>query len=286
MSGYSLATACGAEPHLGRAAPDGPSQATPQMSGNRSPAEETGVVAAAGDSVVEASTAAAAPAAAAAAAAITATAGEPPDSHHARQPPPTSPLGDPLPTTLAELRARMDAPFSTEEVCELVRRTPQRKAVTGPLAPWLLKHASSQLAPLVTAELNAWQRVGRLAPSDALSATAPCTPTYAPSSLNSSLPDRNQHWHCSSPARPNSKRALRAHAGDEHTSAWACPSRPALGWAPCPPHGSRQRSAAAAAAAAAVSHGGPANPMRATACGVRLDGAVGPTATASASAQH
>ena len=70
------------------------------------------------------------------------------------------------------LRARLDAPFTAEEIIELAGRTPLRKSVVGPLAPWLLKPAAQQLAPLIAAEFNAWLRVGCLPPGDALSAIA------------------------------------------------------------------------------------------------------------------
>ncbi|KAL4427015.1 hypothetical protein ABPG77_009576 [Micractinium sp. CCAP 211/92] len=70
-----------------------------------------------------------------------------------------------------ELRARMEAPFTTDEIIALVRRTPLRKSVVGPLAPWLLKQCL-QLAPLIAAEFNAWRRAGGLPPSEALSAIA------------------------------------------------------------------------------------------------------------------
>ena len=53
-------------------------------------------------------------------------------------------------------------PFTAEEVVQLAERTPPRKAVVGPLAPWLLKPARQQMAPLVAAEFNAWRRSPRL----------------------------------------------------------------------------------------------------------------------------
>ena len=82
-------------------------------------------------------------------------------------PPPSPPVHD-----YDALRARMDAPFTAGEVLEVAGRTPLRKAVVGPLAPWLLKPAAQHLAPLIAAEFNAWRRVGCLPPSDALSAIA------------------------------------------------------------------------------------------------------------------
>ena len=66
----------------------------------------------------------------------------------------------------------MDAPFTAEEILELAGRTPLRKSVVGPLAPWLLKPACQHLAPLIAAEFNAWRRVGCLPPADALIAIA------------------------------------------------------------------------------------------------------------------
>ena len=44
--------------------------------------------------------------------------------------------------------------------------------MVGPLAPWLLKPACGQLAPLISSELNAWRRVGRLPFGDASSSLA------------------------------------------------------------------------------------------------------------------
>ena len=85
------------------------------------------------------------------------------------------PVPSPSPSpvhTHAALRARMDAPFTAEEILELAGRTPLRKSVVGPLAPWLLKPACQHLAPLIAAEFNAWRRVGCLPPADALSAIA------------------------------------------------------------------------------------------------------------------
>ena len=109
-------------------------------------------------------------AAATAAAAAAAAEAVPPDT------PPAHPQSPPTPTPAthdaAALRARMDAPFTAEEVLELAGRTPLRKSVVGPLAPWLLKPACRHLAPLIAAEFNAWRRVGCLPPADALSAIA------------------------------------------------------------------------------------------------------------------
>ena len=73
---------------------------------------------------------------------------------------------------IAGIRALMEAPFATDLVTSLAQRTPLRKSVVGPLAPWLLKPASQHLAPLLTAEFNSWRRVGCLPPGDAHSAIA------------------------------------------------------------------------------------------------------------------
>ncbi|PSC68653.1 retrotransposon Ty1-copia subclass [Micractinium conductrix] len=82
--------------------------------------------------------------------------------------------------SLARLRDAMEAAFTAEEVASLARRTAQRKAVFGPLAPWLLKQACAQLAPLAAAEFNAWQRIGRLPRGDAHSAIALVAKTSSP----------------------------------------------------------------------------------------------------------
>ncbi len=92
---------------------------------------------------------------------------------HPQPAPPTSPVHN-------ALRARMEAPFTADEVLEVAGRTPLRKAVVGPLAPWLLKPASQHLAPLIAAEFNAWRRVGCLPPTDALSAIALVPKTSTP----------------------------------------------------------------------------------------------------------
>ena len=81
---------------------------------------------------------------------------------------------------LARLRDAMETAFTVEEVASLARRTAQRKAVFGPLAPWLLKQACAQLAPLAAAEFNAWQRIGRLPRGDAHSAIALVAKTSSP----------------------------------------------------------------------------------------------------------
>ncbi|PSC72954.1 reverse poly isoform B [Micractinium conductrix] len=80
----------------------------------------------------------------------------------------------------SSLRDAMEAAFTAEEVASLARRTAQRKAVFGPLAPWLLKQACAQLAPLAAAEFNAWQRIGRLPRGDAHSAIALVAKTSSP----------------------------------------------------------------------------------------------------------
>ena len=80
----------------------------------------------------------------------------------------------------SSLRDAMEAAFTAEEVASLARRTAQRKAVFGPLAPWLHKQACAQLAPLAAAEFNAWQRIGRLPRGDAHSAIALVAKTSSP----------------------------------------------------------------------------------------------------------
>ena len=106
-------------------------------------------------------------------------------AHPALDRTPTAPPSpsQPPPTTLAQLarlRDAMEAAFTAEEVASLARRTAQRKAVFGPLAPWLLKQACAQLAPLAAAEFNAWQRIGRLPRGDAHSAIALVAKTSSP----------------------------------------------------------------------------------------------------------
>ncbi|KAI3434647.1 hypothetical protein D9Q98_002712 [Chlorella vulgaris] len=91
-----------------------------------------------------------------------------PSDPHTTPPTPTPSASD----ALAALKASMDAPFTAAELLAVARHTPRRKAVVGPLAPWLLKPASQHLAPLLAAEFNAWRRVGCLPPADALSAIA------------------------------------------------------------------------------------------------------------------
>jgi hypothetical protein len=76
----------------------------------------------------------------------------------------------------------MEAPFTLEETIQLVQRTPLRKAVVGPLAPWLMRPVCHQLAPLTTAEFNSWRRVGRLPPGDAHSSIALIAKTSTPTS--------------------------------------------------------------------------------------------------------
>ena len=117
---------------------------------------------------------AAAPPMAASQAALPAQADPPPPL-----PPSPPPAGTPAPaatqaTAVSVLRAQMEAPFTPAEVITLVLRTPMRKAVFGPLAPWLLKQelVREQMAPLISSELNAWRRVGRLPLGDASSSLA------------------------------------------------------------------------------------------------------------------
>ena len=87
-----------------------------------------------------------------------------------------------LPAPLAALRARMEAPFTTAEVLALARRTPQRKAVSGPIPPWLFRPAVQALAPLAAAEFNSWTRAGRLPPGDAHSTIALVPKVSSPAS--------------------------------------------------------------------------------------------------------
>ena len=76
----------------------------------------------------------------------------------------------------------MEAPFTAAEMTTLAQRTSARKAVAGPLAPWLLKPAIQATAPLYAAEPNAWWRIARLPASDARSAITPIPkPGGAPS---------------------------------------------------------------------------------------------------------
>ncbi len=84
---------------------------------------------------------------------------------------------------LAAHRAHMEEPFTPDELIELIKSTPTRKAVVGPLAPWLLRLTSEQLAPSLAAELNSWRRVGRLPSSEARSAIA-----LVPKSASASKP--------------------------------------------------------------------------------------------------
>ena len=63
--------------------------------------------------------------------------------------------------------------FTEADVAAAIARTPAGKSVTGPLPPWLLKAAPAALVPLLTAEFNAWQRVGCLAADDARSVISP-----------------------------------------------------------------------------------------------------------------
>lgn len=87
-------------------------------------------------------------------------------------PPPPPPAAAAAAARVAALRASMEAPFTPAEIATLAQRTSLRKSVVGPLAPWLLKPACGQLAPLISSELNAWRRVGRLPLGDASSSLA------------------------------------------------------------------------------------------------------------------
>ena len=54
------------------------------------------------------------------------------------------------------------------EVAADVRHIKARKSVPGSLPPWFLKAAANVLAPALSAQFNAWVRVGQLADADAL----------------------------------------------------------------------------------------------------------------------
>ena len=96
-----------------------------------------------------------------------------PATPHTPDPPPAPPPGTAQQPSVAELLARLGSPFTTEEVAAHADRTKQRKAVAGELPPWFLKAAAGQVAPLLAATFNAWQRVGRLPTSAALSIIQP-----------------------------------------------------------------------------------------------------------------
>lgn len=74
---------------------------------------------------------------------------------------------------LASLAANMHGPFRVAEVSALARRVRGRKSVAGSLPPWLLKAAVPQLAPALTAQFNAWGRVGQLPASEGVSIINP-----------------------------------------------------------------------------------------------------------------
>ena len=88
---------------------------------------------------------------------------------------PTTQLSNPAQHTLclASLAANMHGPFRVAEVSALARRVRGRKSVAGSLPPWLLKAAVPQLAPALTAQFNAWSRVGQLPTSEGVSIINP-----------------------------------------------------------------------------------------------------------------
>jgi hypothetical protein len=71
------------------------------------------------------------------------------------------------------LAANMHQPFRLAEVAAQAKRVNGRKSVAGSLPPWLLKAASPQLAPALTAQFNAWHRVGQLPCRDGISIINP-----------------------------------------------------------------------------------------------------------------
>jgi hypothetical protein len=73
----------------------------------------------------------------------------------------------------------MHSRFTAAEVAAAALSTKQHTAVAGSLPPWFLKAAASQLAAALAAQFNAWQRLGRLPPSDALSGRSTCSSSTA-----------------------------------------------------------------------------------------------------------
>jgi hypothetical protein len=67
----------------------------------------------------------------------------------------------------------MHAPFRLEEVSAMAKRVKGRKSVAGSLPPWLLKVAVPQLGAALTAQFNAWARVGQLPARDGVSIINP-----------------------------------------------------------------------------------------------------------------
>ena len=61
-----------------------------------------------------------------------------------------------------------------------------RKSVAGSLPPWFLKASAEQLAPVLAAQFNAWWRLGRLPPAEAVShITAVLKPRADPTECSS-----------------------------------------------------------------------------------------------------
>lgn len=72
-----------------------------------------------------------------------------------------------------EAKARMQDPFTSEEMCAVVRRTGNNKAVLGALKPAMLKATLDHLAAPLVAIMNACVRVGALPEVWAVSALVP-----------------------------------------------------------------------------------------------------------------
>ena len=60
----------------------------------------------------------------------------------------------------------MHGPFEVAEVVGTAQRVRARKAVAGPLPPWLLRETAVPLGPALTAQFSAWRRVWRVAATD------------------------------------------------------------------------------------------------------------------------
>lgn len=80
----------------------------------------------------------------------------------------------------AAARVAMHQPFTPAETAQLLSRVRLRKAVVGPLAPWLAKGAAGPLSRPVCAEFNSWQRVCHLPCSDNRSAISPVPKCASP----------------------------------------------------------------------------------------------------------
>ncbi|KAL4855747.1 Type-1 glutamine synthetase 1 [Chlorella vulgaris] len=81
--------------------------------------------------------------------------------------------------------AAMHAPCTAAQVAAACKRVKGRKAVAGSLQPWFPKAAATELAPVLTAQFNAWVRVGQLSTSAAVSLITPIPkPGAAVGSLN------------------------------------------------------------------------------------------------------